>query len=418
MKRRNFVQGMAVGALASKFCTTLSASSPSGASDDALEQKLDAVLGQPVMDLSFHQEKIEIDSIELLKDGGVYLLRTRSKDGAEAITVPHQAKMATLYPILIKSVIPAFIGKDARDLEKLIWEAYRHADNYKLQGLALWVCVAAVEMGLLELICQVTQRPIAQLFGGRLKDDVGVYFASGKRGNTPEEEVEYLQSLVAHSGAKALKFRLGGRMSRDIDSLPGRSERLLELARKHFGDEMTLYADSNSSYTTREAIRIGRIMETHRYGFFEEPCEFDDLWSTKRVADELTIPVAGGEQEFSMHRWKWAILERGLDIVQPDLHYGGGFLRAVTVARMAEVVGMQVVPHMSGGGLGYVEVVHFASFVRNAGPFMEFKGSTNIPVECPTSSLKAVQGFVRCPSGIGFGVSIPQEFVAKCKPIA
>jgi L-alanine-DL-glutamate epimerase-like enolase superfamily enzyme len=192
---------------------------------------------------------------------------------------------------------------------------------------------------------------------------------------------------------------------------------LIGLARKTFGDGMTLYADSNSSYDTSEAIRIGRIMETHGYGFFEEPCEFDDLWSTKAVADGLSIPVAGGEQEYSMHRWKWMIANRGVDIVQPDLHYGGGFIRAVKVARMANHVGMLVVPHMSGGGLGYVEVVHFASFTPNAGPFMEFKGNSRLPVQCATSSLKAEQGFVQCPTGIGFGVTIDPALVRRAKPV-
>ena len=89
-----------------------------------------------------------------------------------------------------------------------------------------------------------------------------------------------------------------------------------------------------------------------------------------------------------MHRWHWAIENRGLDIVQPDLHYGGGFIRATQVARMAAAAGMTVVPHMSGGGLGYLDVVHFASFTPNIGPFMEFKGNTDLPVDCPTSSLK------------------------------
>ena len=100
-----------------------------------------------------------------------------------------------------------------------------------------------------------------------------------------------------------------------------------------------------------------------------------------------------------------------------DLHYGGGFIRAVQVARMAEHAGMSVVPHMSGGGLGYVEVVHFASFVPNAGPHMEFKGNSTLPVHCETSSLKAERGLVRCPTGIGFGVTIDPEFVKKTKPL-
>jgi L-alanine-DL-glutamate epimerase-like enolase superfamily enzyme len=159
-------------------------------------------------------------------------------------------------------------------------------------------------------------------------------------------------------------------------------------------------------------------MEEYNYGFFEEPCEFDDLWSTKEVADALRIPVAGGEQEFSMHRWKWTIAQRGVDIVQPDLHYGGGFIRATQVARMAAAAGLSVVPHMSGGGLGYLDVVHFASFTPNLGPFMEFKGNTTLPVHCDTSSLRCEQGVVRCPRGVGFGVTINPDFVAAAQRVA
>lgn len=118
-----------------------------------------------------------------------------------------------------------------------------------------------------------------------------------------------------------------------------------------------------------------------------------------------------------MHRWKWAIANRGVDIVQPDLHYGGGFIRATQVARMAQHVGMSVVPHMSGGGLGYVEVVHFASFTPNAGPFMEFKGNSRLPVQCDSSSLRAEGGQVKCPTGIGFGVTIDPAFVRRAQVV-
>jgi L-alanine-DL-glutamate epimerase-like enolase superfamily enzyme len=186
--------------------------------------------------------------------------------------------------------------------------------------------------------------------------------------------------------------------------------------RRAFGDAFTLYGDANSSYDAREAIRIGRVMEAHGCGFYEEPCEFDDLWATKEVADALTIPVAIGEQEYSMHRWRWCIASRAADILQPDLHYSGGFIRATQIARMAAAAGMKVVPHMSGGGLGFVDVVHFASFTPNAGEFMEFKGNTDLPVVCSTSSLKCENGTVRCPSGVGFGVEVDPAFIAKAQP--
>jgi L-alanine-DL-glutamate epimerase-like enolase superfamily enzyme len=378
---------------------------------------LDRILDTPVLETGFVKEPVIVASVELLRNGKTYLLRTRSKAGVEAITVPNPARMAQTYPIFLQHILPVFLKKDARKLESLLWEVYRHNSNYKLQGIALWAGVAAMEMALLELMAQTAKRPLANFFGGATRRDIAVYHASGKRGNRPQDEVEYLKKLVAGSGVKALKFRLGGRMSRNADSLPGRTEALIPLVRKAFGDDMTLYADANSSYDAREGIRIGRLLQKHGYGFYEEPCEFDDLWSTKEVADALDIPVALGEQEFSLHRWKWLIANRGADIVQPDLHYGGGFIRATKVARMAAAAGMQVVPHMSGGGLGYLEVVHFASFTPNIGKYMEFKGNTDLPIECKSSSLVCKNGQVRCPTGVGLGVTIDPAFVKRAKPI-
>ncbi len=43
-------------------------------------------------------------------------------------------------------------------------------------------------------------------------------------------------------------------MNRNLDDPPGRSEALIPLVRKTFGDAMTLYADSNSSYDAPQAI--------------------------------------------------------------------------------------------------------------------------------------------------------------------
>jgi L-alanine-DL-glutamate epimerase-like enolase superfamily enzyme len=406
-------------AAAASAAATIASSQTHAAEQKRLTKaELNGILNQPVLTTDFLKEPVIVESVELLKSGNNYLLRTRSTAGVEAITVPNPARMVQTYPIFLKDIVPVFLKQDARNLQSLLWDVYRHNSNYKLQGIALWAGVAAIEMALLELMGQTARRPIADFFGGRQRADIAVYYASGVRGNRPEEEIENLQRLVAGSGVKAIKFRLGGRMNKNVDSLPGRTEALIPLVRKTFGDAMTLYADANSSYDTKEAIRIGRLMEDHGYGFYEEPCEFDDVWSTKEVADALTkIPVAGGEQEYSMHRWQYAIGERGLDIVQPDLHYGGGLIRATQVARMASAAGMQVVPHMSGGGLGYLDVVHFASFTSNIGPFMEFKGNTNLPVECQSSSLKCENGIVRCPDGPGFGVTIDPAFVKRCEVV-
>ncbi len=272
-------------------------------------------------------------------------------------------------------------------------------------------------MALLELMGQTAQRPLADFFGGAIRQDIPIYVASGVRGNKPEEEIEHLQKLVADSGAKALKFRLGGRMSRNVDSLPGRTEALIPLVRKTFGDNFTLYADANSSYDVPNAIRIGRLMEEHHYSFYEEPVPFDEIWETKQVADELTIPIALGEQEFSFRRFQWCIENRAADIIQPDLHYFGGYIRCTKVAphgrrRGDEPRAAHVRRQPGLSGRGPLRVVHPEHRAVHG-----IQGQRGPAAALFDSPLKSVDGIVRCPTGPGMGITIDPAFVREAKPV-
>ncbi len=381
--------------------------------------ELDRIAAEPVLRTELLKTPITVASIELLRDGRVLLVRARSREGAESVTVPNVAHLIDVYPLLLARIAPFFVGKDARDLESLLWELYRQDSNYKLQGLSFWVCVAAVEMALLDLIGQTSKHAVGELLSkdGVRRRDIAVYRASGKRGNRPEEEIDYLHKLQAETGSKAIKFRLGGRMSLNADSLPGRTDTLIPLVRKTFGDPMTLYADANSSYDVPNALRIGHQLEAHGYALFEEPCPFDDLWATKEIADAMKIPVGLGEQESSLRRFRWQIENRVMDVVQPDLHYFGGYIRCTKVARIAAAAGLPCTLHLSESGFGYLNLLHFASYVDDPGPFQEFKGETAIPFACETSTLKCKDGLVRCPSGPGFGIQIAPDYVRKFKRV-
>jgi L-alanine-DL-glutamate epimerase-like enolase superfamily enzyme len=84
------------------------------------------------------------------------------------------------------------------------------------------------------------------------------------------------------------------------------------------------------------------------------------------------------------------------------------------VARMAQAFGKSCTPHMSGGGLGFLYMVHFVSALPNAMPHHEFKGlRTSVPFDCKTSPLKVVDGKIRAPTGPGLGVDIDPAYVNK-----
>jgi L-alanine-DL-glutamate epimerase-like enolase superfamily enzyme len=283
-----------------------------------------------------------------------------------------------------------------------------------MQNLALWVPLATIEFAVLDMLGRISKKSIGELIGTIHNNKIAVYQANGERGINAEVTIEHLIKEVGETKAKALKFKVGGRMSNNYESPAGRSEKLIPLVRKTFGDKMIIYADSNGSYTADETIRIGRIMEEYKIDFFEEPVPFDWYEETKDVSDALKIPIAGGEQEPSLHMFRWLIANDALQIVQPDMFYFGGMVRSMRVARMAEAFGKKCTPHISGSGLGYLYMMHFVSAIPNAGPYHEFKGfNDELPFTCATSSLSTDDGTVTVPSGPGLGIDIDSAYIAK-----
>lgn len=362
---------------------------------------LDRAAARPVLKRELFASPVMIDSLRLLKRGKDYMVHIRSKDGAEGISLVNPPRGEYLGPFFHRLVQPRFIGRDARDLEPILWDLYRA--NYKEYGLDLWSVQAWCEFAVLDLLGRIARKPIGALLGDVVRSEVPFYVASGRRDTTPEQEIDYLKMLVEKSGAKALKFRVGGRMSRNVDAMPHRTERLIPLVRKTFGDAMVIHADSNSSYDPPEAIRVGRLLEAVKAIHYEEPCPFDHLSDTKIVTDTLDIPVALGEQEYSDWRFRWIIANHAADIVQPDLFYYGGMVRSMRVARMADVAKLPTTPHLSDG-FGFVYNLHFASCVKNIGPYQEYKLGLERFGNWFEPAITVRDGKLSVPSAPGVGV--------------
>lgn len=379
---------------------------------------LDKILSEPVLKKELFPDPVIIDRLELLRYQDNFICRVTSTDGAKGISVGNNMQLVSLYPIFSVRLQPFFIGKDARDWEQLLEEVYVYQSNYKLQNLALWVPLATIEFAVLDMLGKIAQKPMGELIGDIHHPRIAVYQANNFRGKSAEESIELIKQQVEESEAKALKFKIGGRMSKNADFPADRTEKLIPLVRKTFGDDMTIYADSNGSYDAAEAIRIGKLMEEYAYDFYEEPVPFDWYEETKQVTSAVNIPVAGGEQEPSMRNFRWLIKENALDIVQPDIFYFGGMIRAMKVTRMAGARNKPCIPHISGSGLGYLYMMHFVSAVPNAGPYHEFKGfNKELPLESTTSSLSSEDGVVTVPTAPGLGVTIDPDYIAKHKTV-
>lgn len=414
--RRNFISTSLAGGLAA----ALPGSEAQGAGSGARKTdyaRLDEILKQPVLKKELFARPVIIKSVELLRYKNSFLCRVRSTDGAEGVSVAH-GTMRSLYPIFVNTLQPFFIDKDARDLDLLLEKVYIYNLNFRLSGLALGIPLATIEFAILDMLGRIADKSIGRLIGEIHHPRVAVYQATEYREKSVAESLELIKRDVAEYNAHAVKIKVGGLMfmTKDITAVgpKGRTETMIPLIRETFGDKMTLYADANGFYSVDEAIRVGKLLQEYRYGFFEEPVLFDWYEETKQVADALTIPVAGGEQEYSLHGFRWLIANDGLQIVQPDTYYFGGMIRSMKVALMAQAFGKDCTPHMSGGGLGYLYMIHFVSALANASAHHEFKGlNTNVQFECKTSPLSVVDGKIKVPTGPGLGVDIDPDFIKK-----
>jgi L-alanine-DL-glutamate epimerase-like enolase superfamily enzyme len=379
--------------------------------------RLDKILKQPVLKRELFTTPVIIKSLELLRYKGGFLCRVRSSDGAEGISVAHGG-MNSLYPIFVHALQDFFIGKDARDLDLLLEKVLVYKLNFRLSGLAIGIPLATIEFAILDMLGRIAKKSMGELIGEIHNEKVAVYQATEYREKPLAESMELIKRDVAEYNADAVKIKVGGLMfmTRDINAVgpKGRTEKIIPLIRETFGDKMALYADANGFYSVDEAIRVGKLLQDNGYGFFEEPVMFDWYEETKEVADGLRIPIAGGEQEYSLHGFRWLIGNDGLEIVQPDNYYFGGMIRSMKAARMAEAFGKSCTPHMSGGGLGYLYMIHFVSALGNAFAHHEFKGlGTHVPFECKTSPLSVVDGKIKVPTGPGLGVEIDPDFIKK-----
>ncbi len=366
---------------------------------------------KPVFNLrKFFPNPVKIASIDLLQSAKTYFVRTRSTDGVEGII---QTKdMEDFVAILLRRVAPHFIGKDARDLESLVDDVY--IANYKLSGQALWCPVAYVEQSLFDLLGKTARKPAAELMGGILRKEIPVYLSGSGRDTTAEEEVDVYVRGVAATGAKAVKFKIGGRMSGNRDTYPGRTDKILELAQKQLAGKVTLMADANGSYSAAKAIEIGKRLQEMKYLWFEEPCPWEELSETKKVADALEMKVAYGEQNSSLWQFQWIIENKVIDVVQPDLNYNGGFTRAARVARMARKANMWICPHNTQTGAASVNILHFAASTPNIGPYMEYVSRADARKESwYTPNFAIRNGVIPLPLGPGLGLEFDPEFLKK-----
>lgn len=351
-----------------------------------------------------------IKRLETFVRGHLSIVRVHTDTGAQGIgqMSPFNADISAL--VFHRQVAPIALGADALDTDSLADRVIE--GTYKFPGTYVCRALTGLDTALWDLRGKLEGKGVCELLGGRPRALVP-YGSSMRRDITPEDEARRLARLRDTFGYRAFKIRIGKVTGHDEDQWPGRTEALVPAVRRAIGDGVDLKVDANSCYTPAKAIQVGHMLEDYGVSHFEEPCPYWELEWTAEAARFLTVPVAGGEQDYDLQQWRRITWMHAVDIIQPDVCYIGGLTRALRVARMAAEAGMPCVPHSANLSLVTVFTLHLMGGIPNAGPHFEFSiEDTPWTQSLFAPALEVRDGQVMIPSGPGWGVEINPQWLA------
>jgi L-alanine-DL-glutamate epimerase and related enzymes of enolase superfamily len=209
---------------------------------------------------------------------------------------------STSFPIasVIENLItPHLIGKDSRTIEKHWFDIWDYGYRYADQGI-FTMGLSGVDLALWDLLGKELNVPVAQVLGGVMHDGLPAY-ASLPPLRDPDLVVSEVRRAI-ESGFNAVKLH-------EIDPM------YVHLLHNNFGDSLGIMVDVNGHFSLIEAIAFGKEISNRNIIWYEEPVRpMRDHKSIKKVSDQTGLPIAAGENEYTLNDFKNILESDSLDL--------------------------------------------------------------------------------------------------------
>jgi D-galactarolactone cycloisomerase len=318
---------------------------------------------------------------------------------------------ARMTSAVVKTIAPWLIGQDPLCTDVLWQDIYARLRDHGQKGVVIQG-LSGIDIGLWDIKGKHFGVPVHELMGGARRTEVQAY-ATGLYRAKSGDPLRYLAEEAtgyAAEGFKAVKLKVGFGVAEDAA--------VTRAVRAAIGPDVALMVDANHAFDAVAAIRLGRMIEEHDIGWYEEPVPPEDLAGYRAVKAALSIPIAGGECEFTRFGFRDLLVSRAVDIVQPDTCAAGGLSECKKIADMAEAFGVRYNPHVWGTGIAIAASLqllailptHTPTSLAPLAPMLEFD-RTEHPIRQAllTRPIEHSRGIVRVPDGPGLGIEIDRK---------
>jgi len=282
---------------------------------------------------------------------------------------------AGLSPDITKQIIDSklnslLINENPLNTEYLFEKMYRSTIAYGRKGSVL-AAISALDIALWDIKGKAMNQPVFMLLGGRTKAYIETYYS-----RLYTRDLDSLQKEAAHykaDGFTGMKLRCGYPLTEGMKGMKKNVE-MVRLVRKTVGDDINIMLEAYMGFNYAYAKQFLKLLEPYNLRWAEELLLPDEVHNFSKLKKSTSIPLSGGEHEYTRYGFHDLLQADALDIFQFDTNRVGGFTEAQKICNMALVHGVEVIPH--GGQMHNLHVV-MSSF---ASPMAEYFPKTEIEV--------------------------------------
>ncbi len=366
------------------------------------------ITGVEVISLSVPLKKPNADAININLGKGAILVKIYTDEG---ITGIGEAQAPYSSPLIIKAAIEKnlrqyLIGENPFNRERIWEKLYRATTRFGRKG-AVIAAISAVDIAIWDILGKSLEMPIYRLLGG-YRDEVRAYASAGfyMESKTVDDLAKEMAQFPKQ-GFTAVKMKIGRDPALDLERV--------RAVREGIGEETALIVDANAAWTVKTAIRFSKEIGKYNILFFEEPVSQEDVEGHAKVTSSIDIPTATGEQEYTRYGFADLIVNRAVDIVQPDAVTAGGISEVYKIAISASAQHMLCSPHNFASPIAFAANLHLIASIPN-GFIVEFDTTEENPLryELISEPFKIDgRGFVKLPTKPGLGVELNEKTISK-----
>jgi len=292
---------------------------------------------------------------------------------------------------VIENLMPSVIGMDPMDIELV--NAVLATKSTQSRGGVVRQAIAAIENALLDIKGKALGVPVYQLFGGKLRDRIPVYWShcGSYRMRNPDlcgtpavrsyDDMARTGEEVRKKGFTACKTNIAmevdGRLrayrpgfvvgkgfpERNWDAFIARSAaKTVEAFRAGAGPDVGIMLDTNFHFRTEGFKRIAEAVGPTGLTWLE--LDIHDPKSIAMIRRDAPCPIASGETLLERRDFRPYLEAYAFDTAIVDVIWNG-FAESLKIAAMADVYEVNVAPHNFYGHLASAISAHFCAAVPN-----------------------------------------------------